>query len=706
MEVERSSKKRKQRSSSETLMGILTRSKYQMYVHCNRSGRVRSHSVHRRKPNSNPEWAERSLPGRELNPEPFDRDDEISRISIKDLRSRRIFSPASAIECCSNMEETAGIEGLDIGFQCKDQNVRDVNPNSSTVVEDCCSYKDYGNGACSDGTKTTESGENDEFQIGFSCKDQGLSGMNPNLSSTVDDCCIDEDDKISAYFDDKTPVETGWIEKFDQGFPCKAQDLVDANPNLSETEGYCRLYNAEQGSGVDGEVSNGFDGLTDECVQTTPPDADIFGKSEVDEIGDNKVECVLQTIDHDMGKPSNGSTCLSDSSVGEAFHMNIARRSDSISKSKLVLNPCSRLKVFKTPNSFSYRRLLPFLMDIAKDNSCASISTILPSKNGQCPKLEKGLEVKPLPPLLASHNQEFSSDKTSADSSPMEPHTVDSGTPQKPVLMPANSSSNGNEPGSTSSEDIIVSQISLDSQKEEALKAEQVISDRPSKLEPAHDNASPIHGTGSPLMSLCSTVNPEFLQREEGSIDVSYHPPIDAKEVRHTSGIEFTADAVSLDQVSSQPETIVPTGNLAVGLAKGILKRNPRGCRGLCTCLNCASFRLHAERAFEFSRNQMQDAEEVALDLIKELSHLRNMLEKSTNGANDHAVVQVNQVQEACRNASKAEELAKTRLSEMHCDLNIHCRITCSQKPRVRFAHYVEEKVIPKEDFSSNGPKE
>lgn len=60
----------------------------------------------------------------------------------------------------------------------------------------------------------------------------------------------------------------------------------------------------------------------------------------------------------------------------------------------------------------------------------------------------------------------------------------------------------------------------------------------------------------------------------------------------------------------------------------GILKRNPRGCRGLCPCLNCASFRLNAERAFEFSRNQMKDAEELALDLMKEMSHLQSLLQK------------------------------------------------------------------------------
>ena len=77
---------------------------------------------------------------------------------------------------------------------------------------------------------------------------------------------------------------------------------------------------------------------------------------------------------------------------------------------------------------------------------------------------------------------------------------------------------------------------------------------------------------------------------------------------------------------------------------KGILKRNPRGCRGVCTCLNCVSFRLHAERAFEFSKNQLLDAEEVAHDLMKELFHLRNMLESSADSANNNPVFDGSQV--------------------------------------------------------------
>lgn len=85
------------------------------------------------------------------------------------------------------------------------------------------------------------------------------------------------------------------------------------------------------------------------------------------------------------------------------------------------------------------------------------------------------------------------------------------------------------------------------------------------------------------------------------------------------------------DFVPVYPEPISPHRIPFVSPTKGILKKNPKGCRGLCTCLKCSSFRLHAEKAFEFSRSQLLDSEEIALELINELSVLRNLLKKSVD---------------------------------------------------------------------------
>jgi len=83
---------------------------------------------------------------------------------------------------------------------------------------------------------------------------------------------------------------------------------------------------------------------------------------------------------------------------------------------------------------------------------------------------------------------------------------------------------------------------------------------------------------------------------------------------------------------------------------KSILKKQSqsRGCKGICMCLDCTMFHVHAERAYEFSRRQMSDADEVVERLMKELSHLRNLMERSVvlraDGAESYAVIQVNQV--------------------------------------------------------------
>uniref|UniRef100_A0A0D9UVR1 Uncharacterized protein n=1 Tax=Leersia perrieri TaxID=77586 RepID=A0A0D9UVR1_9ORYZ len=116
---------------------------------------------------------------------------------------------------------------------------------------------------------------------------------------------------------------------------------------------------------------------------------------------------------------------------------------------------------------------------------------------------------------------------------------------------------------------------------------------------------------------------------------------------------------------------------------KGILKKNTRGCKGICMCLDCSTFRLRADRAFEFSRKQMQEADDIIDNLLKEVSSLRNLMEKS-------AGQQEQPTQTACQRASQVEEVARERRRQMLMELNSHCRIP---GPRVRFAQYVEERM-------------
>jgi hypothetical protein len=61
---------------------------------------------------------------------------------------------------------------------------------------------------------------------------------------------------------------------------------------------------------------------------------------------------------------------------------------------------------------------------------------------------------------------------------------------------------------------------------------------------------------------------------------------------------------------------------------KGILKRHTMGCKGICMCLDCTVFRLRADRSFEFSRKQMQEADDIIGNLLEEVASLRSLAKK------------------------------------------------------------------------------
>lgn len=219
------------------------------------------------------------------------------------------------------------------------------------------------------------------------------------------------------------------------------------------------------------------------------------------------------------------------------------------------------------------------------------------------------------------------------------------------ALASAHDSSNDNERKLNSPQDDPEFAISLASCKEDWLPIEQLHSDKYSQLEASPNQVSSVFRISPTVASLWPPASCGTSSREEGTISVT-QVSVDTEAdctnslAEHSPGAK-PVEADSLSRNTTLQEAAAPTGNHSAGHSKGILKRNPRGCRGLCTCLNCASFRLHAERGFEFSRNQMQDTEEVTLDLIKELSCLRGMLEKAAHGVDNHLIVHVNQVSTA-----------------------------------------------------------
>ncbi|KAM7486186.1 hypothetical protein LguiA_002195 [Lonicera macranthoides] len=141
MEPNLCSRKRSQTTLSSSFNnpfeGIYTRSKSQIYLHHSRSGRSRSDVIRKR----NHTQLYDAPPRRRSQPSSDQQQEEealhlenISHISIKDLRARRVFSPSSMIGDEEDCFDNGGVSKFDYG--CKI--VNDVSPNLCSISEDCC----------------------------------------------------------------------------------------------------------------------------------------------------------------------------------------------------------------------------------------------------------------------------------------------------------------------------------------------------------------------------------------------------------------------------------------------------------------------------------------------------------------------------------------------------------------------------------------
>ncbi|CAL4977218.1 unnamed protein product [Urochloa decumbens] len=172
------------------------------------------------------------------------------------------------------------------------------------------------------------------------------------------------------------------------------------------------------------------------------------------------------------------------------------------------------------------------------------------------------------------------------------------------------------------------------------------------------------------IQMICRPSDPSAVDRSLSVEEMSGCSPLTESVCK--AGISRQRGAHSVEKRGLSPKKLSPR--------KGILKRHTRGCKGICMCLDCSMFRLRADRAFEFSKKQMQEADDIICNLLKEVASLRSLVEKPTGQESTQA---------ACRQASQVEEVARERCRQMFVDLNSHCRIP---GPRVRFAQYVEEK--------------
>ncbi|XP_011101595.1 uncharacterized protein LOC105179654 [Sesamum indicum] len=740
-------------SSSNPLIGILTRRKSRIYLHHNRSGITRP-DPDSRKPISFPPdiGSVQAFWGINCN--------KASRVSsIKDLRSRRVFTPevssllkveeedlkdGSTLLKGSDRRSAPGlildsnVGGAEVDEREKNEIMKAKAVDEGNDMENSLNSKDQsisGDGSISVAKlalnrcgrkkvfRTPSSFSyrrllpylmdivNDDSSVskieivdaGTPCKLQKLDGANSEVWSIAENSYTAKLEVVVPHVDDIKPSDNGDVKKFHIELPFNQQDLSGAEHGLSRTTEMTKPI--EVRPKVHESGANRIDtSVGEECGQTTPPDRDVFTNTEIGPGGESmKANSVLTENQIVKGLSVNGENGnidvlrLSPNSKGGTEQIN-----------RLVPNPCSRLRLFKNPRSLSYRRLLPFLMDMSKNNSCNS--RITEHSTAQAYLKED------LHPLSTATTEKDYVNKTIVENSSGVQHTQVQMQNLFSSMVPL-PPSDGSSPDTNNSPVSSMQQSSssnYSSNAEPSVFSSETCTDpmlinlqtgepeSKRKLKPGFDckedsSASPPSSTVSNdiRMEQSAAEGPGPVGKEKMCLDL---------RLKLDNNIGESIEKVNLDQSSCQMEV---SGSLFAsnnGPYKGILKRNRRGCRGLCNCLNCVSFRLHADRAFEFSRNQMQDAEDVALELMKELANLRLLLEKTISDDNDHAAIQLNpvQVKQACNKALETENLAKDRLNQLNYDLSVHCRIPALLQPKVTFANYIQERAFPVIDPSTS----
>ncbi|KAG8369585.1 hypothetical protein BUALT_Bualt14G0029000 [Buddleja alternifolia] len=728
-------------SGSNPLAGIFTRSKSQIYFHRNRSGIARRDPVptkpyHFRakieqvedflKINCNNASRVSSikdlrarrvftpdvnsvLEEEEDEKEDDDKEDNVKKSrkllkgsdagSVPDMDSARILESDLKVDRCEQSEAIALLETEDEpnvsenGLNLKDQPIsgNESITKSKTALNMCGRRKVFKSPSSFSyrrllpyltGIVNDDSAVSKIEIVDAAIPIQKLDDASAEVSSISENRHTANVENVVPHSDNIMPLENEDVQRFYKSEPCNQQNLSSPENGLDHnTENTRPLeveHNENDASRIDAVVEEEF-------CQTTPPDPSIVIKMEVRNGGEaNNVLPENQNCkEFSVGIGSSKNIGL-EQSPDAKFGTNSLNRS--------VLNPCSRMKVFKNPKSLSYRRLLPFLMDMSKHNSCASRIIQQPKPLAD---LKEDLHILSAATAERSckNTDKFYGELHKDPIPPSDDSSPDTDASPGSAIQPSpstNISPNGSVTSQTPTEPCML----LDLKPEEMTQSQC----SPSKLEL---NCYPKENCSATTPS--STSNHEILNEHSPSKESG---PVAKPKKCLDKGLEFydnnirSIEKVDVNQSSS--DALVTHSN---GSIKGILKRNPRGCRGLCNCLNCASFRLHADRAFEFSQNQMNDAEEIASELMKELANLRRVLEKSC--ANENDVIQLNpvQVKQACNRAVETENLAKERLTKLNYDLNIHCRIPALLQPKVTFANHFDEKAIPMLNPSTSAKK-
>ncbi|XP_075523749.1 uncharacterized protein LOC142556250 isoform X2 [Primulina tabacum] len=633
--------------------------------------------------------------------------------SIKDLRARRVFTPdVNSILQEQNEEKwEEGKESLEgLNSQSVQGPVFDMG-SGSMKVDEISAIKNEANSG--DGSvirskmaltlstkrkvfKTPGSFSyrrllpyltdtlNDDSQIELvdvvtPCMSRGSCTVKSNSKSYIENYHNDCVERQKCHPENTKSSKDKVMQNFQSGLLCNNKDFRGRQDKGDDPSKNIGPHRTEQRNHQDG-TSHVHVSSEEKLIQMTPPDPDIFSQTE-NGVDTEYVESSTFLTENQIR--TNNYVCLNQSLDGKQL-------SDSIDS--LVLNPSSRRRVFKHPRSLSYRRLLPFLLEISNDNSIKR----------QKPVVE--IIEKPHPLATGTSVEQKQVKKLLTE--------ISSGTQQteilEEVLLPADilpvgsSRDAGAKPSSSTHISLFTADLSN-------VKPSSEVSD-------IGDSPCVILGlqTGGILQSQSSPrkLETECPHTDTNGLEMNEHSTLQIEESEQVAkqtkcsdlGLELFNDNresiedVQLNQGMLKMDVCNSLFSTIAGPPKGILKKNPRGCRGPCNCLNCASFHLHAERAFEFSKNQMHDAEEVALELMKELARLRHLLNKSITNENGSEIAPLNLVKQACAKSLETEKLAKVRLCQLNCDLNIHCRIPALLQPKVTFSNNIRERAFPTSD--------
>ncbi|KAL7596604.1 uncharacterized protein LOC111883864 [Lactuca sativa] len=416
------------------------------------------------------------------------------------------------------------------------------------------------------------------------------------------------------------------------------------------------------------------------CIEETSPDINDNQKP----VNESTHESLLQI------PPLNSPLINRDNSRNGISVANeiIDTQGSMVKIQSMVTNLHSKKKVFISPKSFSYRRLLPYLTEPGTNDSpnfeiveatlpkVQKSSNMVPNKDHEIDAVPTNSKSGLSDSIQKSHEDALNDSMEKCLQMKML-QTPTSFSHRR--LLPFLTSVSGDDSGN-----IIVdeSQTTADEKSDSptsTLTPIQTSSESTTTVaQVSNDNLVDTHGPDTKLTESTSHSGMKLQAEADSLMKVEQESPIkDLKLVQvTTSDLEIVPSVDTNDNQKavngSTHESLLQIAPLNTPLINrdisknGILKRTPRGCRGICNCLNCTSFRLHAERSFEFSRNQMHDAEEVALELINDMNSLRNILERT--GADS------NEVKEVFAKALYKEEVARAKLAQMNEDLNNQCR--------------------------------